>query len=252
MDEDSERKKQDFDDYNREVSGVNVARMDRFLIGSDNPRSPEVRQRKEREQSLRRQLDILMQNPAFAAAYYAANSAIDETQNKLNAAVSTTAANIERLSNIVRDMEDQTAKLPDGTAVFKTKDGTLKSADGRHLSEAETASLLNPENILEYDAYTAARDALNNARARQNRYGEIQEEFDDARDRLDKAETPEELKEIEKDMRETMKEIQTMNSSKPQFNISASKEIDPNSAKLNFGASSPQPEAADNIASPQQ
>ena len=241
MDEKSIRKKQDIDDYSRELGGVNVARNDRFFVGGENSRNPQARQRKENRQALQTQLDILMQNPVYAAAYRSANSAIDNTQSKLNAAMMSTAANIERLSDLVQDMENRTAKLPDGTAVFNTKDGTLKTSDGRHLGEAETASLLNPENLLDYDAYKTAQGALSGARARQDRYGEIQTEIDEARDQVKEAKTPEELEQIQKDVEAAQDRIQQEQSMSSSFDQAATPSAQDmaHDFKLEFQTASP-------------
>jgi len=213
------RKQRDFDDYNRELAGASSGRIERFLTrGSPKDR---IEAKRESDRRLQTQLDLLMMNPAFVAAYEAASTAIDDTQKMLNKAMSKTAANIERLTDLIEDMEERTAKLEDGTAVFRDADGRLRTADGGHLSEAETASLLNPDSILSYESYKDARDALQNARVRQNKYGEIQTEIDTARDEVKEAKTPEELETIENDMMEHQDELKKLNSVESDFEQAA-------------------------------
>jgi len=225
VDEENLRNKTDFDDYNRELSGISGAQASRFLNADGSPITKSEAEEKARKQAFQDQLDILMQNPAFAAAYRDAGKAIDDTQAVLNRAMMTTAANIERLIDLVEDMEDRTAKLPDGTVVFKTKDGQLKAADGGHLSETETASLLNPENLLDYDAYQNAQGALQSARARQDKYGAFQTDIEDARKNRDNAKTPKELRDIERDMNTVKLEIEQENSIDQEFGQAAEQPV---------------------------
>jgi len=130
-------------------------------------------------------------------AYNRVNDLIDEAQTKLTDAVDKVAARIEHLEDVLADMEERTATLPDGTAVFRAADGTLISADGSHLSKADAALLLNPENLLPHEQYEDAKGALQGARSRQDELSGIQPKLDDARDRLDKAKTVEEIDGIE-------------------------------------------------------
>ena len=232
MDDKDLRKQRDFDDYNRELAGASSGRIERFLSkGSPKDR---IEAKRESDRRLQTQLDLLMMNPAFAAEYEAANIAIDDTQKMLNKAMSATAQNIERLTELIEDMEERTAKLPDGTAVFKTKDGQLKTADGDHLSEAETASLLNPDStdFLSYESYKNARDALQSARARQHRYGEFQSEIDTARERVKEAKTPEELEAIKKDMEDAQDRIRQEQSMTPHFDQASAQPAEALAANL--------------------
>jgi len=213
------RKQRDFDDYNRELAGVGT-RIERFL-GGNSPKD-RIDAKRESDRRLQTQLDLLMMNPAFAAAYEAANTAIDDTQKLLNKAMSTTAQNIERLTDLIEDMEERTAKLEDGTAVFRDSNGRLRTADGSHLSEAETASLLNTDSIiLSYEPYKDARDALQSARARMNRLDGHSESLEDIRERVKTAETPEELKKAAEDARALQEEIKQEQSIGADFEQSA-------------------------------
>jgi len=224
------RKQRDFDDYNRELAGVGT-RLERFLPkGSSRDR---IEAKHDADRRLQTQLDLLMMNPDFAAAYEAANIAIDDTQKTLNHVMSSTAVNIEHLSDLVQDMEERTAKLEDGTtAVFRDADGRLRTADGHHLSEAETTSLLNPDSILSYESYKDAQDALQSARARQHRYGEIQTDIDTARDKVKTAKTPEELEAIKKDMEDTQDRIRQEQSMMPHFDRASAQPAEALAANL--------------------
>ena len=230
MNEKDLRKQRDFDDYNRELAGSSSGRIERFLAnGSPKDR---IESKRENDRRLQTQLDLLMMNPAFAAAYEAANIAIDDTQKMLNQAMSTTAQNIERLTDLIEDMEERTAKLEDGTAIYRDSNGRLRKADGRHLREAEAASLLNPDSILSYESYKDAQDALQSARARQHRYGEIQTDIDTVRDKVKDAKTPEALEVIKKDMEDTQHRIRQEQSMTPHFDQASAQPAEALAANL--------------------
>jgi len=207
MDEEDLRKKEEFEDYNRELAGVSGSRMTRFF-DDGSPQGRKENQRRERQRDLQSQLDILMANPVYAAAYESANNAINSAQSILNEAAAKAAARIEHLTDLLEEMEAQTAKLPDGTAVFMDKNGVPVTADGRHLSKDETSLLINPDSILSYDVYSNARDALNGARAKQDKYGEIQSDIDNAHKRMDGTPDLDTVQDVEKDMEAAIEEIE--------------------------------------------
>ena len=128
------------------------------------------------------------------------------------------------MEGVLSDMEDSTAKLPDGTAVFRSADGVLKAADGSHLSAAETAALLNPENLQSYEQYRNAQSALHGARTRQNELSGNQATIDNARRKMDEPENPpsrDNLDGIEDDIRRTIDEMDRMQSVRPDFDLAA-------------------------------
>lgn len=216
-----ESQKQEFADHQAEVAGIPNGKAERFLDGENSPRNRQTNERRARDKAFQTQLDLLMMNPNFAKAYERVGEAIDSAQDKLNAAMEKLASRIEHLQDVITDMEERTAKLPDGSPVFQDANGDLMTADGRRLSAAEEAVLLNPENLLSYEQYKGTSDALSGARAKQDRLSDIQPKIDDARDRRDNAETPEALEAIEKDIQDIDSEIELMTSEKAAFNTAS-------------------------------
>jgi len=122
-------------------------------------------------------------------------------------------------------LNENTAKLADGTAIYRDANGNLCAADGRHLSEAEAASLSGLENILSYERRRDAQNALNNARARQDKLSGAQRDLDDARRRLDHKDNPprtvDDIEDIEDDIEKVIVEVSAAENASPAFSKAA-------------------------------
>ncbi len=225
MGDQDNKQKQDFADHQAEVSGIPNGKIAKFLTGEDASRNHKERERLAQERGFQSLLDLLLSDPAYAAAYNRVMVLADDAQDKITAAVDRVAGRIEHLTNTLEEMEDKTAKLPDGTCVFRDSEGRLRTADGRHLSEAETASLLNPENLLSYDQYQGVRDALTSARARQTKLGDAQEKLDDAKRKLSDPDSPppsvDEIEDIADDIQKIIADVKAHENATPTFAASA-------------------------------
>lgn len=224
MDEDKRQSRIDFDDLQGELSGSSN-KAARFFDTEKSPRNRHGRDRKARDEAYQTQLDLLMLDPVYAGAFERVSNLIDDAQDKLNAAIDQVAQRIEHLEDLVRDMEDRTAKLPNGTAVFRATDGSLKTADGRDLTAAEITLLLNEGSLLSYERYNDAQTALQAARARQDGLSDKQTVLDDVRSRMGDPDNPpsqDELDDIEEDVAQVMRDLETANALRPQFRESVS------------------------------
>jgi len=204
-----QKRRQDIDDLNNEMAGRDVGRIRRFLPDRD----PETIEQKKREKDARETaLQQLLRDPAYAAAYERACNAIDRAQAALDEALLENAETVERLAEELEAMEGRAARLPDGRAVFRAHDGTLRTADGQRLrSEAVPASLIIPLDAPSYEDYAMSRDALTDARERGHELSRVQTEvIDPARERTHDADNPpnqDELDAIEREMDEIAEEV---------------------------------------------
>lgn len=239
VDDKEEHRRQEFVDHQAEVAGISIGRQERFFTGESSPRGRRANEQRARDRAFRTQLDLLLSDPTYAAAHTRANDLADTAQEQLNAMLEKVAARIEHLETVRADMEDNTAHLPDGTAVFRNADGTLQTADGRPLSEPETASLLNPENLLSYERYKDMQDALQGARTRQDDLCGVQGDLNHARRRLNDPENPAKLDEIpgiEDDIRTMVDKMKTYEAAAPKFNTASTAEVDSVVDELDFSA----------------
>ncbi len=240
MDEKDRKQRQDFADHQSEVAGIDNGRADRFLTGTASRRTRVTSQREAAERAFQTQLQLLLNDPAYALAHARATAVADDAQDKINAAMDDVTTRITHLKDTLDDMEDRTAKLPDGTCVFRDREGRLIAADGRHLSDAEAASLLNPDALLSYEYYKSLRDALTSATKRQDKLSGAQDRLDDARRRLNDPDEPppsvEEVEDIEDDIRRVIKTVEQLDHAQPVFNAAASQSLEDGSFELNIGS----------------
>jgi len=94
------------------------------------------------------------------------------------------------------------------------------------LSEAEAASLVNPDDLLSYEQQRDVRDALTSARGRQDKLCGAQHKLDDARRRLDDPDNPpptvDDIEDIEDDIEKVMADVAASENVLPTFDSAAS------------------------------
>jgi hypothetical protein len=225
-----QRQKGEFDDLQAELSGAPNGKVERFLTGGTSRNSKEEEKAERARQVLQTQLDLMLMDPAYRSAWDKTNNLLSDTQDKLDAALLKVTASIDSLDDLVGDLEDKAAKLPDGTAIFKAADGSVWTADGRRLSDAEAASLKIPENTPSWEQYKGARDALDSARARRDKLIGIQTDIlDPTRTKLNDPSAPpskDDLDDLSDILKDADKTIDNLRSSKPQFNETVALEVD--------------------------
>lgn len=240
MDDYLQRQKGEFDDLQAELSGAPNGKVARFLTGDTSQKSKEEEKAERARQALQTQLDLMLMDPAYRAAWDRTNTLLSDTQDKLDAALLKVTANIERLSELVEGLEDKATKLPDGTAVFKAADGSVWTEDGRKLSDAEAASLNIPENAPSWEQYKGAQDALDGARARRDKLIGIQTDvLDPARQQLNDPDNPPSIDDID-DIGDKIKradsELDAMQNAAPHFAVASTSNPVQLDTPLNFSA----------------
>jgi len=222
----SDHSKTEFDDLNRELSGANSGKADRFFNEDSTPRG---REEKERKEAAQRQFDNLLQqllnDPEYRQAWERVTDKIDKAKTKLNAAMDKITARIEHLDEVIEDMESRAATMEDGTAVFKNANGQLITSDGRVLSAEEAALIDIPDDAPSWESYKTANDARTKARTKMDKLSGIQTDLDDAdRKMRDKDNPPskKDIEEIEKGVDKAITKAQDMTSNVSDFNKAVS------------------------------
>lgn len=134
----TERKRQlDFDDLQRELSGVDVGRIARFL-------SPEVRDAIHEAKTgqsrfgmkLSALVSLLMNDPEYARMYGAAVDENHAARNKHNAFEDRLEQSILRAKQDVNHSVEQAVTLPDGRKAHLDKDGIAWTVDNERVDSA--------------------------------------------------------------------------------------------------------------------
>lgn len=130
-------RQQDFDDLQREVAGLEVGRIARFL--PDDVRNPErsEKAKAERQAEMLTRLQMMMRDPEYAALY-------NDTMDKLNEAERATevalakALERQRLADeALADIQARALQLEDGRRVYRDEDGTFRTEDGLSVSDTD-------------------------------------------------------------------------------------------------------------------
>lgn len=220
MDGEKPRNRTEFDDLQNELSGSGN-KAARFFDGDHSPRNRHIAERKARDRAFQTQLELLLLNPEYAAAYNRVSALIDEAQKKLTAAVDKLTERIEHLEDVLGDMNDRAANQADGSSVFVSKDGNVCAADGRVLSDAEIALLTIPQNAPSWEAYRDAQEALNGTRTKQDKHSDTQTKIDDTRRKMDDPPSQNDLDDIEKDLKDVITELEVAEKATPIFGQAA-------------------------------
>jgi hypothetical protein len=240
-----EKYRTDFADQQAELTGLSNGKMDRFFTGENSRRSRDGDGNGRKERAGLTALDLLLLDPVYRQTYERVSNTLNDAQERLDRAILRTTESIERLEALTAELEERAAKLGSGTAVFRAADGTLYVADGRRLSEAESASLSIPLNAPSWEQYKSAQDALDRAQARQKRLGEIQTEIlDPAREKLNDRGDPPSIKGLqglEADLKKVDKELDALEKSKPAFNAVPAPAADAPLAELKVNVGVPAP-----------
>ncbi|MEO1042985.1 MAG: hypothetical protein AAFX52_11910 [Pseudomonadota bacterium] len=140
----------------------NGPKQKRFLVGDKDPKAIE---RKEEEQ--RRQLHAVLLQMASADQIAATLLRLDDLQSRLDNAFAD-------LEDWRADIESRTARLADGTAIYRRDDGRFETADGTIVPDDQLPDD-NPENAVTAEQWRAFLD-------RARRLGLAQEKVDQGRE----------------------------------------------------------------------
>lgn len=160
------KRKRDFDDLQDEYAGRETGRMRRFL--TQEPQTPEERQKQRTERAMRSLLRILLNDPIYRTKYEKATALITEATLAVEAALSALADQIAAAQAETAGMEARAARLPDGTRVYRDAKGVIRRPDGSVVEETLAATILWTGNEPSYEAYTAATDLLDQLEEQQS------------------------------------------------------------------------------------
>lgn len=135
-------RQQDFDDLQREVAGVDVGRIARFL--PDDLRNPEAAEKRkaEHQQQMLTRLQMMMRDPEYAALHKETTNKLREAQNSLDDMRQQAQRILDQENEAIARLEARAARDSQGRAVFKDQDGETRYADGALVAEDESAGIV--------------------------------------------------------------------------------------------------------------
>lgn len=135
-------RQQDFDDLQREVAGLEVGRIARFL--PDDVRNPEQSEKAkaERQAEMLTRLQMMMRDPAYAALHRDTTRRLREAQNSLDEMRERAQQILDDEDEAIARLDARAAKDSDGQAVFRDQGGDVRYADGAQVPAAEAAAIV--------------------------------------------------------------------------------------------------------------
>lgn len=153
-------RQQDFDDLQREVSGLEVGRVARFL--PDDMRNPEQSEKSKAERAeMMTRLQMLMQDPAYAALYNDTMDKLGEAERATEIALAKALERQRVADEALADIQARALRLEDGRRIYRDEDGTFRTEDGLSVSEPDMDAIAEQwhPGMPRYRDFVESRDA---------------------------------------------------------------------------------------------
>lgn len=154
-------RQQDFDDLQREVSGLEVGRVARFL--PDDVRNPEQSEKAkaERQAEMLTRLQMMMRDPAYAALYNDTMDRLTEAERATEIALAKALERQRVADEALADIQARALQLEDGRRVYRDEDGTFRTEDGLSVSDTDMDAIAEQwrPGMPGYDDFVESRDA---------------------------------------------------------------------------------------------
>ncbi|MGC3939954.1 hypothetical protein ACOTTU_19280 [Roseobacter sp. EG26] len=161
MIEDSEliaRQRRGFEDLNNEIAGRDVGRQARFL--NDHAGSAETKRKERDARAFQNHLMELLKDPIYRAKYDGVIQALSDAEQATQAAIDALADHLQAAQTDLADMMDNSARLPDGTQVFRDANGVVRREDGTVIEDQLADTILWTGQEPSFEDVNAARDRI--------------------------------------------------------------------------------------------
>ncbi|MCG8605448.1 hypothetical protein MJD09_10675 [bacterium] len=149
---------------------------------------------------------LLANDPEYAALYEHVSNLLNDAEAATEAALAQAETDLGDAEAALEETMENANRLPDGTAVFRDKDGNIRTEDGRIIEGEEAESIVWKDDAPSYEDYLQRKQEIEDLRQRieeLRRY--LIDVIGDARDRINDPDNPptkEELERIEREIRE--------------------------------------------------
>jgi len=204
----------DFDDLQREMSGIDNGRLARFL-------SPEAREAIRNGRTGIRGGDklsaldlLLLQDQQYASFYTAAMHTNDRAREQVESLQERIKRAVNKANQQIESTLDQAASLPDGNKAFMDKDGKVFTADDE-LVDPAIAEGIDFDDRPTREAYQSQIKARDEMLRMQTEAGSIELRIGERRNALEDRDDPltkQELKDMREDQDLDIKRLEVMKS----------------------------------------
>jgi len=193
-------------DLNLELIGDPTGRNPRFFAENRHGVGSES-EKKKSERRYRNMLEMLLAEDArYAKLFYEVQDTLNRARLAVGQALLDIHQHLEEAEKTLRIMQDNAARLDDGTMVFRsTVDGHVYTEDGRKLSDDEAQKVEFSENAPSREDYYTQREKVETLKEQKSEAETYKRDIDQAEERLHDANDPltlEELETLERDISE--------------------------------------------------
>jgi len=192
----NDKRKQDFDDLQHEMSGIDNGRMKRFLPESSLSFHAKRKEKEQREFHSR--LMQMLQDPIYKAHYDFALDRLGEAERSTDTALAKLEFAIEHAEQELQSIKENAARLPDGTRVYRDAQGDVRREDGSAVEDSLIDSIVWQGNEPSYEAFLEAQQKLTDMKQQYEDTNVYRNEvLGNARDRLEDEDNPPSVDEID-------------------------------------------------------
>lgn len=153
------RRQQDLDDFNNEISGIDVGRIGRFL--SPEARSLLLEKRNGKTPGRLTALDMMLLNdPHYAKIYTSAMNELQTAEQATENALEKALKKSDELKTQLSQTMTNAKALPSGRKAFKDINGSVWSEDDMKLDEAQAESIEWDGTEPSYETYLEQRQEI--------------------------------------------------------------------------------------------
>ena len=158
-------RKQDFDDLQNELNGVDTGRLKRFLSAEERDVREGRSGKNNTSATLSRLQLLLASSPAYAALYNEAQEALDAAEQATQAALAKARAGLRSAQSKLDETLENAARLPNGTRVFRDAHGQVWTEDGEKVMAEDAASIVWRGDEPSFEQYTEQKETRDRATA---------------------------------------------------------------------------------------
>ncbi len=149
-------------DHGNEMAGRSTGRMYRF-----HPHhTPDGPYPQDKHTLNHTTLKLLLQDPEYAKLYNDTMDLLSRAEAATEKALAQAEQDLAKAEDTLDDMRDNANKLPDGTAVFRDKDGNVWTEDGELVDPADAAGIVWKDDAPSYEDYQRQRQKADDTRQR--------------------------------------------------------------------------------------
>lgn len=198
------KRQADIDDLQREIAGLDVGRMTRFLSEND-PRSVAGKRKNAEERAFRTVLDQLLQDAAYKALYIDLGQKLGAAKRDADDMLSRIDVDLVAIAERIAEMENDAGPDPDGAPVFRYVDGRVVDTNNEVIPIEIAEGIMWPDDAPSAEEYFGAKQEQAVLQDRQREWsgyrtdvlGDVRNRYDDADAPMSKDDMQKALDEIE-------------------------------------------------------